>query len=164
LVGVSFLLIFVGWAIRLIVTFFISYSKGLTRKERLFVVATWSPKATVQAALASVFLNEATKYDLGPEYVKYGIMIQTTAILSICITAPIGAILMQTLGPKLLPVETEEDNKIVDAGATEEDLKAETKAKEISEAASNISVPEEHFDLEMSRNHTRNKNVEEVGP
>jgi Kef-type K+ transport system membrane component KefB len=126
IVGESILFIFVGWAVRLIVTYFVSYSKEYTWKDRLFIVATWSPKATVQAALASVFLNEAKLYNLGPEYITYGIMIQTTAILSICITAPIGAVLMQTLGPRLLPVETELP---VETGATEENLKDTPKDK-----------------------------------
>ncbi len=62
---------------------------------------TWIPKATVQAALSGVILAEALDYGL-PTYIEYGITIQTTAVFSIIMCAPIGAVLISTFGPRYL--------------------------------------------------------------
>lgn len=43
--------------------------------------------------------------------IAYGEIIQTTAIFSIAIMAPIGAILINSLGPELLDKETYESDK-----------------------------------------------------
>jgi solute carrier family 9B (sodium/hydrogen exchanger), member 1/2 len=61
----------VGLATRVTAAFFISVEKRYTWKEKLFMAMTWIPKATVQAVLGSVLLNDAKKYKL-PEYVIYG--------------------------------------------------------------------------------------------
>lgn len=58
---------------------------------------TWIPKATVQAVLGSILLTDAKKLKLA-EYENYGTIIQTNAIISIIICAPIGAILMNSFG------------------------------------------------------------------
>lgn len=71
----------------------------------------WVPKATAQAVLGSIILKSAIKID-DPEYIRYGQIIQTTAIFSIVICAPIGAILINTLGPKILPKDP--DNETTD--------------------------------------------------
>lgn len=74
-------------------------SSGLNRKERAFVVASYLPKATVQAAIGSIPLS------LG---VPGGEIILAIAVLSILVTAPLGAILIHTLAPKLLEQENED--------------------------------------------------------
>lgn len=56
---------------------------NLTKKERLFYVIAYLPKATVQAAKASIPLQMG---------VAGGEVIQALAILSVLVTAPIGAI------------------------------------------------------------------------
>lgn len=94
---------------RLITVSIVSYNRRYSIKERLFIVCTWVPKATVQASLSAVFLTNAKSHKLGAKYVEYGNIILSTAILSIVICAPIGAILMNTFGPKLLPKNIEED-------------------------------------------------------
>jgi hypothetical protein len=53
-------------------------------------------------------LQYALKNKLSAEYVEYGNIIQTTAILSIIICAPIGAVLMNSVGVAVL----EKDNVI----------------------------------------------------
>ena len=66
---------------------------------------TWLGKATVQAALSGLFLSGVTPYTKNPLfaiYKAYGIIIQTTAIIAILICAPVGAILLNTFGTKLL--------------------------------------------------------------
>ena len=50
-----------------------------------------------------------------PEYIEYGVKCLTASVLSILLTAPMGAILMSTLGPRWL------DKKDM-GGGYEEDL------------------------------------------
>lgn len=68
----------------------------LNWKERLFCIISYIPKATVQAAIGAVPLS------LG---VKSGDVILAIAVLSIIITAPLGAIGIKTTGKRLLEVE-----------------------------------------------------------
>jgi len=65
----------------------------LNPKEKVFVGFSYIPKATVQAAIGSIPLA------LG---VSNGLLILNVAVLAIMITAPIGAILMDTTYHKLL--------------------------------------------------------------
>ncbi|MCB2290035.1 cation:proton antiporter [Clostridium sp. CS001] len=67
---------------------------NLNAKERLFCVISYIPKATVQAAMGAVPLAAG---------VKSGELILAIAVLSIIITAPIGAIGIKLGGEKLLP-------------------------------------------------------------
>ncbi len=73
---------------------FLALSKSaLNNKEKLFCMIAYSPKATVQAALASVPLSMG---------LPCGETILTTAVLAILITAPLGAIGMEQTYKKLL--------------------------------------------------------------
>lgn len=65
----------------------------LTLKERLFCVIAYMPKATVQAAIGSVPLS------LG---LPCGPIILSVAVLGIIITAPLGALGIDTTYKKLL--------------------------------------------------------------
>lgn len=65
----------------------------LNRKEKLYCVIAYLPKATVQAAIGSVPLS------LG---LPCGKLVLSVAVLSILITAPLGAIGMDLSCPKLL--------------------------------------------------------------
>jgi NhaP-type Na+/H+ or K+/H+ antiporter len=65
----------------------------LNMKERLFCSIAYMPKATVQAAIGSIPLTAG---------VASGNLILTIAVLSIMITAPIGAIGIDRLHPRLL--------------------------------------------------------------
>lgn len=62
-------------------------------KERLFVLVSYLPKATVQAALGPVPLAMG---------LSGGSMILTVAGVSILLTAPLGALLIQMLAPRCL--------------------------------------------------------------
>lgn len=66
-----------------------SYNK----KERLFIMVSYLPKATVQAAIGAIPLS------LG---IDGGELMLALAGLSIIITAPIGALAIDFLGPRLL--------------------------------------------------------------
>lgn len=65
----------------------------LNMKERLFCSIAYMPKATVQAAIGAIPLTAG---------VASGNLILTIAVLSIMITAPIGAIGVDRLHPRLL--------------------------------------------------------------
>ncbi|ERK30147.1 cation:proton antiporter [Clostridium intestinale] len=69
-------------------------------KERIFCVISYIPKATVQAAMGAIPLSMG---------VQSGDVILAIAVLSIIITAPLGAIAISTSSRSLLDVE---DDKI----------------------------------------------------
>ncbi len=87
----------------------------LTLRERLFVAIAWLPKATVQAAIGGIALDNAKNlpedHESREEYERLGSMILTIAVLVILITAPIGAIGIMLSGPKLLKREEENEGE-----------------------------------------------------
>ena len=68
----------------------------LDRKERLYCIIAYLPKATVQAAIGSVPLS------LG---LPCGSLVLSVSVLAILITAPLGAILMDLTRDRLLKAE-----------------------------------------------------------
>lgn len=69
----------------------------------MFVALSWMAKATVQAALGPVCLKRlAERGDATEEELKYAETVLMVCILSIVVTAPIGAILISVSGTKLL--------------------------------------------------------------
>jgi len=120
MLGQSVGVIVIGVTFRWLGTFAAGMERKFTNKERVFMAFSWIPKATVQAALGGVTLATATKEGI-PEYVEFGQGMLTTAVFAICITAPLGAIFITTLGPKLLDLE-EPDTK--DGPANESELPA----------------------------------------
>ncbi|CAJ0602348.1 unnamed protein product [Cylicocyclus nassatus] len=92
-----------GLVFRFTASFFAVFGSTLTMKERLFVAIAWMPKATVQAALAPVVLETArSRASSTSSQIENGILILTMAILSILITAPIGALAIRLATPVLL--------------------------------------------------------------
>ena len=79
---VGLLIITGGLVFRSVGVWLATAGSGLNRKERLFCVISYLPKATVQAAMGSVPLAVGI-----PE----GELILALAVLSIVFTAPIGA-------------------------------------------------------------------------
>merc|ERR1712176_185949 len=81
-------------------------------KEKAFAVVAWCPKATVQAALATVALDFVMKKiqegawietDEHPQdLLEQANVILTTAVLSIILTAPLFAVLMTYTGNRWL--------------------------------------------------------------
>ena len=65
----------------------------LSRKERLFCMVAYVPKATVQAAIGAIPLTMG---------LSCGQIVLTVAVLSILITAPFGAICIDNLYKTLL--------------------------------------------------------------
>ena len=66
---------------------------GLNRRERLFCMLAYTPKATVQAAIGTIPMAMG---------LPCGSMIVTVAVLSILVTAPFGAICIDKTYSKLL--------------------------------------------------------------
>ena len=65
----------------------------LSKKERLFCMAAYTPKATVQAAIGAIPLSMG---------LECGNIVLTVAVLSILITAPFGAVCVDNSYEKLL--------------------------------------------------------------
>ncbi|OGW52342.1 MAG: potassium transporter [Nitrospirae bacterium RBG_13_43_8] len=93
-------LIFIALIGRSIGTYLSVMGTDFNFKERLFCVISYIPKATVQAAIGAIPL------EMG---VKSGNIILAVAVLSILLTAPIGAIGIMITGERWL--EKEKDQK-----------------------------------------------------
>ncbi len=89
-------LIFLALVARSIGTYISLYGTDLNIKERLFCVISYIPKATVQAAIGAVPL------EMG---VDNGDVILAVAVLSILLTAPLGAIGIMITGNRWLEKE-----------------------------------------------------------
>ncbi|MDZ7673228.1 MAG: cation:proton antiporter [Halanaerobiales bacterium] len=90
------LIIFVGLMARSIGVLISVYGTNLNIKERIFSVIAYTPKATVQAAIGAVPLAAG---------VKSGELILAIAVLSIIITAPLGAAGIKFAGENWLSKE-----------------------------------------------------------
>ncbi len=86
-----------GLIFRSIGTYLSVLGTNLNFKERLFCVISYTPKATVQAAIGAVPLSYG---------VRSGDLILAMAVMSIVITAPLGAIAMQFASTRLLEKES----------------------------------------------------------
>ncbi len=80
--GKAILLIFIVVAFRMCGVLLSLIKSRLDKKERLFSMIAYSPKATVQAAIGSIPLSMG---------LACGDLVLTLAVLSILITAPLGA-------------------------------------------------------------------------
>jgi solute carrier family 9B (sodium/hydrogen exchanger), member 1/2 len=89
----SIILICLALLIRTIGVWMAVWPSQLTKSEKIFVSISYLPKATVQAAIGAIPLS------LG---ISGGGVILSVAVVSILMTAPLGAILMDHLANKLL--------------------------------------------------------------
>ncbi len=90
------LLIGTGLVVRSIGTFISVSGTALSSGEKLFCIISYIPKATVQAAIGAVPLEAG---------IKGGDIILAVAVLSIIVTAPLGAMGIQFSGRNLLARE-----------------------------------------------------------
>lgn len=97
----ALLLITGGLAARSLGVLLATAGSGLNRKEKLFSIIAYLPKATVQAALGAVPLQEG---------VAGGETILAYAVVSIIVTAPLGLIGIRYGGPRLLHVGLQKEN------------------------------------------------------
>lgn len=82
--------------VRMMGVFVSTLPSKLTMKERVFCMIAYTPKATVQAAIGGIPLSVG---------LACGNTILAVAVLSILVTAPIGAYFIERLAPKLLTRE-----------------------------------------------------------
>ena len=86
-------MIFAALAVRSCGAFLCTVKTPLTKKERLFCVLSYLPKATVQAAIGAVPLS------LG---LSCGKLVLSVAVLAVVITAPLGAFAIDSGSKRLL--------------------------------------------------------------
>ncbi|MBE6054766.1 MAG: sodium:proton antiporter [Clostridium sartagoforme] len=92
--GVFSIIILIGTLIFRFLGVYISLLKtNLSNKEKIFIAFSYMPKATVQAAIGGIPLSMG---------IASGEIILTIAVVSILLTAPIGAILIDSTYKKLL--------------------------------------------------------------
>jgi NhaP-type Na+/H+ or K+/H+ antiporter len=100
-IGLALLSLLIGLTIRMITSALVVFGADLNLKEKLFISLAWLPKATVQAAIGPIALDFAReKENLRDK--ELATLVLTIAVLSILITAPLGAIAIAMTGPKLL--------------------------------------------------------------
>ncbi|XP_073987063.1 na[+]/H[+] hydrogen antiporter 1 isoform X2 [Rhodnius prolixus] len=107
-IGISILI--VGILLRMVITCLVAFGASLNLKEKIFCSLSWMSKASVQAALGPVALDIVREWE-GPE-VGYANTVLVICVMSILMTAPVGAILITVTGSRLLnkttaPVVTE---------------------------------------------------------
>ncbi len=90
------LLIAIGLIARSVGTYLSLYGTDFNRNEKMFCVISYIPKATVQAAIGAIPL------EMG---IQGGEIILAVAVLSIILTAPLGAIGISVAGNKWLTVD-----------------------------------------------------------
>lgn len=93
----SIIMIFLALIIRSLGTMISISGSNLNKKEKLFTIFSYMPKATVQAAIGAVPLANG---------LSSGEIILSMAVLGILITAPIGAIFIDNFNQKLLDWKT----------------------------------------------------------
>ncbi|XP_072112658.1 sodium/hydrogen exchanger 9B2-like isoform X1 [Mobula birostris] len=124
-VGLGITTLIIALVVRILVTFLMVNCSGFNVKEKFFIALAWIPKATVQAAIGSVALDMA-RIRNEKTAVEYGMIVLTVAFLGILNTAPIGAVIIGLLGPRLLqkekeqrPENTEESRTILTHGSAQ---------------------------------------------
>ncbi len=90
---IALAVLLIGLSFRCIGVFLSLLCTPLTWKERVFTMLAYLPKATVQASIGGIALS------LG---LSCGEIVLTVSVLSILITAPLGAVLIDNLKDKLL--------------------------------------------------------------
>jgi NhaP-type Na+/H+ or K+/H+ antiporter len=102
LVGIGLLILAIGLAARSLGVWLSLKGSELDFKERVFCVIAYWPKATVQAAMGAVPLTMVMEGKMTSMTEQSGEVILAIAVLSIVVTAPLGAIGIKTFGPRLL--------------------------------------------------------------
>eukprot|EP01060_Flectonema_neradi_P010496 TRINITY_DN17584_c0_g1_i1.p1 TRINITY_DN17584_c0_g1~~TRINITY_DN17584_c0_g1_i1.p1 ORF type:complete len:478 (+),score=97.40 TRINITY_DN17584_c0_g1_i1:45-1478(+) len=104
--GYGTIILAVGLIVILPSVVLVTHGSSLNFRERIFVAIAWLPKATVQAALGSIALDKVRDdavIDLEKETWAENVL--SLSVLAIIYTAPVGAVLIEVLGPSLLTKE-----------------------------------------------------------
>lgn len=107
--GAGLLILFIGGLVRATAVMIALSGRSMRYQEKFFTAIAWTPKATVQAAIGGLALDEARNL----EEQRLGRQLLALAVLCILVTAPPGAALIATLGPRLLQKdEASEANEV----------------------------------------------------
>ena len=107
--GFGILTLAAGLAARCVSAFFAAKGGSLSVRDRLFIAVAWTPKATVQAALAGLPFDAAVEaFGRGSKEADRGETLLALGVLSILITAPLGAAAMAVCGERLLEKDADE--------------------------------------------------------
>lgn len=131
-IGFGVIIISISLVLRLM-TSMLSIGNKFTLKERFFVGCAWIPKATVQAAMGPVPLDVARSDGSSSEEDKARDTL-SIAVLAILITAPLGAVAIQYLAPRML---TKNTPKGEEAEGTEPDELTKVRIDDSDEEAGN---------------------------
>ena len=144
-IPLALVILVAGVVVRLISAYLWVWQKKYTLKERIVIMVGWIPKATVQAAIGGVVLDRARDeidrddpdYD---DYEDYGQKILTSAIVTILITAPLGAILTNNLGKIWLNKTEKKKNKVENKEDDSKEIKSDNqREKSISNNQNEIT-------------------------
>ncbi len=102
IVGIGLLILLIGLVARSCGVWASLLSSPLNSRERVFCMISYLPKATVQAAMGAVPLSMILDGKMTSMSMASGKTILAIAVLSIVVTAPLGAIGVKISGPKLL--------------------------------------------------------------
>ncbi|CAG2103254.1 unnamed protein product [Medioppia subpectinata] len=100
-IGLALITLAIGLTFRTITAMSVVFGAKFTLKEKVFIGFSWLPKATVQAAIGPIALDMA-RDRADPKHIQMATLVLTIAVLSIVMTAPIGAIAIALMGPKCL--------------------------------------------------------------
>ena len=103
----SLAVIFAGLAARMPATFLSVSRSHLTTREKLFIMLTWLPKATVQAALATAPLDRMVYEKKEGAILEQGENIIVCCLLAVLVCGPLGIAATALLGPRLLPPDSQ---------------------------------------------------------
>lgn len=114
-VGLGAVVLAVGLAARCGTAFAAAGGGLLGVRERIFVAVAWTPKATVQAALAGLPLDAAVKaHGVGSIAAERAEVILAVGVLAIVVTAPLGAVAVAATGERLLARKPSSDEEAGD--------------------------------------------------
>lgn len=102
LLGVGLLVLCLGLGARSLGVWVSLWGSALATKERAFCVIAYLPKATVQAAMGAVPLAMVLEGKMTHMTEDSGKVILAMAVLSIVVSAPLGAVGIKLLGSRLL--------------------------------------------------------------
>jgi solute carrier family 9B (sodium/hydrogen exchanger), member 1/2 len=105
-IGLGFACICISLIFRCLATYLSVSWNDFNLKEKMFILVSWIPKATVQAAVGSIALDLAKQQANNKEEINLATTVLNIAVLSIVVTAPLGTILISKLAPKLLTKTT----------------------------------------------------------
>ncbi|CAG2170379.1 unnamed protein product [Oppiella nova] len=117
-IGLAIVCLLIALFMRFIVSSIVVFGVQLNLKEKIFIAISWIPKATVQAAIGPIALDLARDRN-DPQLQELAKFVLTIAVISIIITAPLGAIAMSLTANKCLKTEVRsqyedlEDNCVI---------------------------------------------------